>query len=104
MTTTGVGQQLATYPYLPDVRPALMLIVEGAGSLMGEATLKGQGTLLSWLTVQPFGGMFVHTTPVPGAALKSWQMFEGDVGMSDPFRRINLGSPTAGNSFLKSGP
>jgi hypothetical protein len=85
---TGFGQQLATYPYLPADRPALMLMVVGAGIMIGEATLKGQGTLPSWLTVQPFGGMFVNTTPVPGAALKFWQMFEGDVGMSDPFGKI----------------
>ena len=90
MTVTGFGQQLATYPYLPGVRPPLMLMVEGAGSLIGEATLKGHGTLPSWLTVQPFGGIFVHSTPVPGAALKFWQMFEGDVGMDDPFGRIEV--------------
>jgi hypothetical protein len=65
-------------------------MVEGAGSLIGEVTLKGQGTLPSWLMVQPFGGMFVHSTPVPGAALKLWQMFEGDVGMDDPFGRIEV--------------
>jgi hypothetical protein len=87
---TGFGQQLATYPYLPGDRPALMLIVVGAGRLIGEATLKGQGTLPSWLTVQPFGGIFVQPMPVPGAALKSWQIFEGDVGISDPFRRIEF--------------
>jgi hypothetical protein len=85
---TGFGQQLAMYPYLPGARPALMLIVEGAGSLIGGATLKGHGTLPYWLTVQPFGGRFAHCTPVPGAALKFWQMFEGDVGMLGPFGRI----------------
>jgi hypothetical protein len=88
VTVTGFGQQLATYPYLPGFKPSLILMVVGAGSLIGEATLKGQGTSPSWLTVQPFGGMFVHCTPVPGAALKSWQMFEGNMGMTDPFRRI----------------
>jgi len=69
-----------------------MLIVVGAGSLIGGATLKGQGTLPSWLTVQPLGGMFVHSTPLPGAALKFWQIFEGDAGMRDPFENLIKGA------------